>query len=192
MLVEHGVDHVDESFIRGEEAISPGQQVTFQHALHGVLAEHLDDAAVGRQFGAVLVFGEVFRNPEFLGGLVDCLQLVGSGFVGTEHAEVGHVQLHHISQERAQRCDILGLDRSGPVDLDSVVAESRQAQSLLENSAIGVRIGAHPALTRRREFLQFGDQPAICVEQLLGLLRRASTSRGVRCPGFFLTSVSGT
>ena len=78
-------------FVRREEAASSGQQVTFEHALHGVLAEHFDDAAIGRQFGAVMVFGEILGEPEFLGDLVDCLELVRSVFVGPEHTEVGHV-----------------------------------------------------------------------------------------------------
>ena len=88
VLIEHGVDHVDERFVGREEAVSSGQQVAFEHALHGVLAEHLDDAAVGRQFAAVRVFGKVFGNPELLADLVDVLQLVGSVFVRTEDAEV--------------------------------------------------------------------------------------------------------
>ena len=97
---------------------------------------------------AVLVFGEVLGNPEFLGGLVDRLQLVGGVFVGPEHAEVVHVQLHHVSQEGAQWRHILDLDCSWPVNLDGVVAERRQAQSLFENSTVGMRIGAHPALSQ--------------------------------------------
>ena len=66
VLVEHGVDDVDKGFVGGEKAVSPGKQVAFEHALHGVLAEHLDHASVGCQFAAVLVFGEVVGDPEFL------------------------------------------------------------------------------------------------------------------------------
>ena len=73
MLVEHGVDHVDKGLIGGEETISAAQQIAFEHALHGVLAQHLNHTPIGRQFATVLVFGEIVGNPEFLGDLVDSL-----------------------------------------------------------------------------------------------------------------------
>ena len=58
VLVEHGVDHVNERFVGGEEAVPAGEQIAFEHAFHGVLAEHLDDAAIGGQFAAIRVFRE--------------------------------------------------------------------------------------------------------------------------------------
>ena len=67
VLVEHRVDDVDEGLVGGEEAVPAGEQVAFEHAFHGVLAEHLDDAAIGRQLAAVGVFGEVLVDPELLG-----------------------------------------------------------------------------------------------------------------------------
>jgi len=97
VLVKHGVNHVHEGLVGREKAISSGQQIAFEHAFHGVLTEHLDDSTVRRKFAAVLVFREVLGDPEFLGRLVDRLQFVGGGFVGAEHTEVVHVQLHHVS-----------------------------------------------------------------------------------------------
>jgi hypothetical protein len=38
-----------------------------------VLAEHLHDTPIRRQFAAILIFREVLSNPEFLGGLIDRL-----------------------------------------------------------------------------------------------------------------------
>src|SRR5208283_3334408 len=73
VLVEHGVNDVNKGFIGGEEAISPGKQIAFEHSLHGVLAEHLDHTSVGRKLAAILIFGEVLGDPEFLGDFVDCL-----------------------------------------------------------------------------------------------------------------------
>ena len=157
-----------------------------------MLAEHFDDAAVGRQFAAVLVFGEILGNPEFLGSLVDCMQLVGSSFVGSEHTEVGHVQFHDISQERAQCSDVFGLGATGPVNLDGIVGKGRQTQSLSRIPPLRVRIGAHPSLTHRRKFLQFRDQLAALIEKFLGLLRAHPLLENRSCSGFFLTSVSGT
>src|SRR5712692_8328974 len=41
VLVEHGINNVDEGFIAREEAMTPGEQITFQPALAHVLTEHL-------------------------------------------------------------------------------------------------------------------------------------------------------
>ena len=89
-------------------------------------------------------------------------------------------------QERAQRSDIFGLDRTGPINLDGVVGEGRQTQSFLENSTVRVRIGAHPALTHRREFLQFGDQLAVLIKQFLGLLRAHPLLENLQLLGILL------
>ena len=106
VLIEHGVDHVDEGFVGREEAVTSSQQVAFEHALERMLAEHLDDASIRCQFAAVGIFGEVFVNPDFLAHLVNVLQLVGGVFVRTEDAEVLHVQLHDVAQKCAQRTRI--------------------------------------------------------------------------------------
>src|SRR5580700_8572929 len=37
VLVEHGIDHVHESFIRGEETVAASEHVTFEPALKRVL-----------------------------------------------------------------------------------------------------------------------------------------------------------
>ena len=39
---------------------------------------------------------------------------------------------------------------AGLLDLARVVAEIRHPQIFLEHSAVGMRIGAHPAIARRR------------------------------------------
>jgi len=80
VLVEHGVDDMHEGFVGGEEAVPPGQQIPFQHAFHGVLAEHFHYAAVVGHFGTVAVLGEIVGDPEFLADFVDRLQLVGGVF----------------------------------------------------------------------------------------------------------------
>ena len=48
--------------------------------------------------------------------------------------------------------------------------EVRHAQVAQQNSAVGVRIGAHPSVALRRQLGQFRHEPAIFVEQLLGLV----------------------
>ena len=47
MLVEHGIDDVDEGLVAGEEAVPAGQQIAFEPALALVLAQHLHHPPVG-------------------------------------------------------------------------------------------------------------------------------------------------
>ena len=48
--------------------------------------------------------------------------------------------------------------------------EVRHPQVAQQDSAVGVRIGAHPAVALRRQFGQFRHEPATFIEQLLGLV----------------------
>ena len=47
VLIEHGVDDVDERLVAGEEAVAPGEQIAFEPALAHMLAEDFHDASVG-------------------------------------------------------------------------------------------------------------------------------------------------
>ena len=103
VLVEHGVDDVDEGFVGGEEAVAAGEDVAFEPAFEGVLAEHLHDAAVGGEVAAVGVFGLVCRpSRSCRAAFVDGVELVGGGFVRAEDAEAGHVAAHDVAQEVAE------------------------------------------------------------------------------------------
>ena len=46
----------------------------------------------------------------------------------------------------------------------------RHAQITQQNSAVSMRIGAHPAVALRRQFGQFRDESAIFIEQFFGLV----------------------
>ncbi len=48
--------------------------------------------------------------------------------------------------------------------------EVRHAQVAQQNAAVGVGIGAHPAVALRRQFGQFRHEPPIFIEQFLGLV----------------------
>ena len=61
-----------------------------------------------REFPAVDVLGKRLGDPELLADLVDGLELVGGILVGTEDAEIGHVLLHDVAQERALHARGLG------------------------------------------------------------------------------------
>ena len=53
MLVEHGIDDVDEGLVAGEEAVPAGQQIAFEPALALVLAQHLHHPPVGGEMVVV-------------------------------------------------------------------------------------------------------------------------------------------
>ena len=62
------------------------------------------------------------------------------------------------------------LDRAVGRHVDGVLPEIGQFQVLAQQSAVGVRIGAHAAAAPRRERLQLGPEPAVGIEELLGLV----------------------
>ena len=117
------------------------------------------------------VFREVLFDPELLAHLVNRIQLVGGVFVGTEDAEVVHVQLHHVAQENAQRPGVFGLRLTRLFELDPVLAEVGQAQGFLQAAAVGVRIRAHAPRTGGRQLAELGGKLAVAIEQFLGPLR---------------------
>ena len=85
VLVEHGIDDVDEGFVAGEQAVAAGEQIAFEPALAHVLAENFHHAAVG---GEIFVDGKRCGFPGFAGDFVEGFEAVGSGFVGAEDAEI--------------------------------------------------------------------------------------------------------
>jgi hypothetical protein len=66
VLIEHGIDHMREGLVGRKKSVPAAEQITFEHAFDGVLAEHFDDAAIGRQFAAVAVFGKELAIQNFL------------------------------------------------------------------------------------------------------------------------------
>ena len=193
VLVEHRVDDVGERLVGAEEPVPAGEHIAFQHAFERVLAEHLDDAAVGGQFAAVGVFGKILLQPEFLRHLVDRVELVGRVLVRAEDAEILHVVLHHVAEEHPQRTAVLGLGRARLLDRDPVIAEVRHSQALLQSPAIGVRIRSDAPGALGSERLELRPQAARVVEQFLRLVRTASSPPAcLSRAGSFFTSASGT
>src|SRR5262249_46151021 len=115
MLVEHRVDYVDEGLVGGKESVASGEEIAFEHSFHGVLAEHLEDAAIGRQISAIVVLGKTLLEPELLGYGVKSVEFVGGGLVGTNDTEVGGIPLHHVGEEETERTRVFD-KRSAVVD----------------------------------------------------------------------------
>ncbi len=81
---------MDEGFVGREEAVAAREQIAFQPALQGVLREHFQDPAIGRQLAPVGILGQVVGQPQLLTGLVDRIEAVRGVLVGAEDAEVLH------------------------------------------------------------------------------------------------------
>ena len=130
VLIEHRVDDVNERLIAVDQAMPAAQNITLQPPFHGVLAEHLHDAAVRGKLAAVGVFREVLAEPDLLADFIDGLELVGLRLVRPEDAEVLHVLPHHFAKEVAEGGDVAGQGRAGFLDFDGGVAEIRHLQWL--------------------------------------------------------------
>ena len=170
MLAEHRVDDANEGLIAVEQPVPPGQQISFQPTLALVLAEHrVQHASGGREEFIILYFPGV---PLTVGDFKDRAQEIRECLIGTEDAEIALIliQLGHVAQELAQHERILAVDGAGRRHIHRVVVEVRHAQIAQQNAAVGVRIGAHPPVALRRQFGQFRHEPAIFIEQLLGLV----------------------
>ena len=73
VLVEHGIDNVDESFIAGEKAVAAGEEITFEPTLAHVFAEDFQDAAFGAE---VLIHWLYISHPLFAGDFVETVKAV--------------------------------------------------------------------------------------------------------------------
>jgi len=165
VLVDHRVDDVDERLVAAEQPVPPGEQVALQPALAGVLGQHLDHPALGRE---VLVDLLDPTREDLVGDLVDRVQPVGRGLVGPEDAEVVGVVAHHVDEVVPQHPRGL-VDRAARRRyVDRVVPEVAEHERPAQQSAVGVRVRAHPPMTRRRQRAQPLDQPPLLVEELLG------------------------
>ena len=108
VLIEHRVNHMDERLVGGEEPMASGEQVAFKPAFERVLRKHFHDPAVGRQFAAIGIFGQVIGQPQLLADLINGIQLVRSVFVGPEDTEALHVVAHDVPQKAPQRPRVFG------------------------------------------------------------------------------------
>ena len=166
VLVEHRVHDVDERLVAGEQPVPAGQQVALQPALAGGLGQDLHDPAVA---GQVLVYRQRGLLPGLARDLEQRVQPVRLRLVRADHPEVlrGRVELRHVAEHVAQHPGRLRHGRAGPVHGHRVLAEVGQVQVAQQQAAVGVRVGAHPALAGRDEPEDLAARLAVAVEQLV-------------------------
>ena len=170
VLAEHRVHDANEGLVAVEQTVPPGQKISFQPTLALVLAEHrVQHASGGREEFIILYFPCV---PLTVGDFEDRAQKIRECLIGTEDTEIPLIliQLGDIAQELTQHERILAVHGAGRRHIHRVVAEVRHSQIAQQNAAVGVRIGAHAPVALRRQVGQFRHEPAILIEQLLGLV----------------------
>ena len=170
VLVEHGIDDVNEGFVGGEEAVAAGENVAFEPAFEGVLAEHLHDAAGKVELAAVGVFRFVLREPGFFRSGVNGREAVRGGLVGAEDAEGIHIAAHDFGKKMAKDVGGRGVQGAGRFYVEGEVAKIRKVELFAQQTAVGVRIGGNAARAGRGKFLQFGDEGALGVEEFFGFV----------------------
>ena len=100
------------------------------------------------------------------------VQPVGHRLVGPEDAEVLRVgvELEQVADVAAQFDHVLLLHAAGERDVHGIVAEVRCAQVPQQLAAVGVGVGRDAPVAGGGQRLQFGDQGAVLVKQLLGVV----------------------
>src|ERR1700733_3421487 len=98
MLVEHGIDDVDEGLIAIEEPVAAGEEIPFKPAFALMLAQHFHHAPLGSEKFILRVNRSA---PLAVGGLEYRLQTVRQRLVGPEDAKVALwiIQLHDVAQK---------------------------------------------------------------------------------------------
>ena len=161
VLVEHRVDDVDERLVAAEEAVPAGEQVALEPALTGVLGEDLHDPAVGRRGGR----RRHASRPCHVRSVASrtACEPVGVVLVGREHAEVPCSGSRVMTSRRnvPEHPRRLDRPRARVLDLDRVLAEVGHPQVAQQHAAVGVRVGAHPAVARRRQRADRRDRLAV-------------------------------
>ena len=177
--------------------MAAGQQVALQPALAEVLRQHLHHPAVGRE---MIVAGERLGVPGPVGDLEHGARAGSTrSRPGPNTRNVCGLCADHVAQPGAEHPGGLGGDGAGVRHVDGVVAEVRQAQVAQQQSAVGVRVGAHPRgrrgrrgddVRRGRPARRTAPRAGSCAStpraaEVLGVrahVRRAGPGARARCP----------
>ena len=191
MLVEHGVDDVDERLVAVEEPMAAGEEVPLEPPLALVLGEHLHDPAV---VGEVVVAVAQLGLPRPVGDLEHVLKAVGRGLVRPEEPErlAGSPRWRRAGTRRApsspRRRSVPGDGTSTPYDRKS--GSSRSARSSPPLACGLALIRRSPA---RREAVTAVGPGAPARRRAPRVGSCASTPRAARgARGSSRTSASGT
>jgi hypothetical protein len=170
MLVDHGVNDVDEGLVAVEKSMATGENVAFEPALHGVLRQHLHDSAFRAEVAAVFVLRQVSVHPDLLSSLVDFAELVALRLIRTHDAEGLLVVADDRVEEFGKLAHAWSHGDTRLVDLHGKVAEVLQAERAAEKSTVRDGVLGHALALGRRELSQLWDELAFLAEELLGVV----------------------
>ena len=154
MLIEHRIHDVNESLVAGKETVTAGKQISFEPALAHVLAQDFDHAAVA---GQIFVDWKNRFQPLFFVASYNNSSRFDAVSSGPKTRKFFDSRLSFITSRRnppSTRVDsasaVPGVGTS-----TAYLRKSGMTQIVQQDSAIRVRIGAHPAIAFRSESGEF-------------------------------------
>src|SRR5215469_15629823 len=79
--------------------MTAGEDVAFEPALNSVFAENFHHTATECEIATILIFVKVVPKPNFLSNVVNRVEFVGLGFIGSEESELVLVVLDNFAKE---------------------------------------------------------------------------------------------
>ena len=98
------------------------------------------------------------------------IQAVRIRFIGAEQAKIFRIEFDHVTKKFTELAGSFGDHLPGGRNFQRVVGEVGKRQGIQKAAAIGMRAGSHAASALGREVLQFGNELAIGVKKLLGMI----------------------
>jgi hypothetical protein len=170
MLVDHGVDDVDEGLVGVEETVATREKVTFQPTFASVLGKYFHDTTSHHKISTILIFLEVLSHPDLLSGLVDLAKLVGLSLIRTEDTEVGQILGDDVAEEDGH---VAHAGHGGDTGLDtsqSVFAEVGHVERFAEKTTVTDGVGRHTLGSLGSEFSQLRNELTLRSENFFGLV----------------------
>ena len=126
VLIEHGIDDVDEGFVTGEQTVPTGQQIAFEPTLAEMFAQHLHHATF---VGEMNVVRFDVLHPGAVGHLENRVEPVRGGFVRAHDSEIARLGI----QFESRRANTVRAPRRLSLGLYPV---RRQSRRILANSGV--------------------------------------------------------
>ncbi len=120
---------MDKCLVAREQSVTTSEQIAFEPALAGVLAQYLHHPTVCRQ---MLILRDGRLHPSPVGYLEQGAETIGGSLIRPEYTKVSlsHIALHHVAQELSHHARRLPRHAPGPWHVHRIVAKVRQAQVL--------------------------------------------------------------
>jgi hypothetical protein len=170
VLVDHGVNDMNERLVAVEQSMPTTQEVTLKPTFAVVLRKHLDNTSSLGEVATIGILFEVLAHPDLFTSSVDTAKLVGLGLIRTKETEVGLVSRNDILEEYSHVGHASIHDISRAFHLDGIVPEVGHFQGLPEQTTISDRVGAHSSIALRNKSTDGSNRCTILIKQALRLI----------------------